>query len=66
MNLIEDFFQKLFEVAGLPLKFKSQNQEVDFTPPYPRKTMRELIIEYAKIDIEEYPIKNLCTRKSKN
>ena len=54
MNLIEDFLPKIIQAAGLPLKFKSQNQEVDFTPPYPRKTMRELIKKYAKINIEEF------------
>ena len=55
MNLVEDFLPKIIQAAGLPLKFTSQNNEVDFTPPYPRKTMRELIIEYAKIDIDEFP-----------
>jgi lysyl-tRNA synthetase, class II len=55
MNLIEDFLPKIIQAAGLPLKFKSQNREVDFTPPYPRKTMRELIKTYAKIDIEKFP-----------
>ncbi len=55
MNLIEDFLPKVIRAAGLPLKFQVQDQEVDFTPPYPRKTMRELIKQYAKIDIEEFP-----------
>ena len=55
MNLIEDLLPKIIQAAGLPLKFNVQDKEVDFTPPYPRKTMRELIKEYAKIDIEEFP-----------
>lgn len=55
MNLIEDLLPKVIKSAGLPLKFKVQDEEVDFTPPYPRKTMRELIKQYAKIDIEEFP-----------
>ena len=55
MNLIEDLLPKIITAAGLPLKFKVQDQEVDFTPPYPRHTMRELIKQYAKIDIEEFP-----------
>ncbi len=55
MNLIEDLLPKVIQAAGLPLKFKAHDDEVDFTPPYPRKTMRELIKEYAKIDIEEFP-----------
>ncbi|HSR88969.1 MAG TPA: lysine--tRNA ligase [Candidatus Udaeobacter sp.] len=55
MNLIEDLLPKVIRAASLPLKFKVQDQEVDFTPPYPRKTMREIIKEYAKMDIEEFP-----------
>ncbi|TSC84837.1 MAG: lysyl-tRNA synthetase, class II [Parcubacteria group bacterium Gr01-1014_13] len=55
MNLIEDLLPKVIQAAGLPLKFKAHDKEVDFTPPYPRQTMREIIKEYAKIDIEEFP-----------
>jgi lysyl-tRNA synthetase class 2 len=55
MNLIEDLLPKIITAAGLPLRFKVQDSEVDFTPPYPRQTMRSLIKEYAKIDIEEFP-----------
>lgn len=55
MDLIEDLLPRLIKGAGLPLKFTSDEQEVDFTPPYPRVTMRELIKKYAKLDIEDYP-----------
>ncbi len=55
MDLVEDLLPKIIMAAGLPLKFKAQDIDVDFTPPYPRKTMRQLIKEYAKIDIEEFP-----------
>ena len=55
MNLMEDLLPQVIQAAGLPLKFQVQGKEVDFTPPYPRKTMRELIKQYAKIDIEEFP-----------
>ena len=55
MNLVEDFLPKIIKAAGLPLKFKVQDQEVDFTPPYPRQTMREIIKQYTKIDIEDFP-----------
>ncbi len=54
MNLIEDLLPQVIEAAGLSLKFEVQGKEVDFTPPYPRKTMREIIKEYAKIDIDEF------------
>ncbi|MDD2757875.1 MAG: lysine--tRNA ligase [Patescibacteria group bacterium] len=55
MGLIEDLMPKLITAAGLPLKFETLGHEVDFTPPYPRQTMREIIKQYAKIDIEDYP-----------
>lgn len=66
MNLIEDLLPKIITAAGLPLKFKAQDTEVDFTPPYPRKTMRELILQYAKIDIEEFPDQETLYAKIKD
>lgn len=55
MKLIEDLLPKMIKAVGLPLKFKFDDNKVDFTPPYPRKTMREIIKKYAKLDIEDYP-----------
>ncbi|MBU1613206.1 lysine--tRNA ligase [Patescibacteria group bacterium] len=55
MDLIEDLIPTLIKSAGLSLKTEIDGQKVDFTPPYPRKTMRDIIREYAKIDIEDYP-----------
>lgn len=55
MDLMEEVVPRLIKAAGLPLKFTTSGQEVDFTGPYPRVTMRELIKKYAKIDIEDYP-----------
>lgn len=64
MNLFEDLLPRLIKIAHLRhghevpadsvLKIKLGDQEADFTPPYPRKTMREIIKEYAKIDIEKF------------
>ena len=57
-NKLMDFMEKvlphIISATGLPLKFTAEGQEVDFTPPYPRVSMRELIKKYAKIDIEDY------------
>ncbi|MDO8509722.1 MAG: lysine--tRNA ligase, partial [bacterium] len=55
MDLMEQLIPTLIQKAGLPLKCTIDNKEVDFTPPYPRRTMRDIIKEYAKIDIENYP-----------
>jgi len=54
MDLMEELLPKLIQAAGLSLKFTADNQEINFTPPYPRITMRELIKKYAKIDIEDF------------
>jgi lysyl-tRNA synthetase class 2 len=54
MDLMEDMLPKIIKSAGLGLKFKIGNDEVDFTPPYPKVTMREIIKKYAEIDIEDY------------
>jgi len=54
MKLMEKFFSYLLPRLGMGLKFVYQGQEIDMTPPYPRKTFRELLIEYAKMDIEEF------------
>ncbi len=55
MKLMEKFFSYLLPRVGKNLKFTYQGMEIDLTPPYPRKTFRELLIEYAKMDIEEFP-----------
>lgn len=55
MDLMEDLLPRLLKAAGLGLKLAVEGREVDFTPPYPRKTMREIIKKFAKLDIEDYP-----------
>ncbi len=56
MKLVEELLPRLIIAAGLPLVFThADGKEVNFTPPYPVKTMRELIVEYAKLDIEDFP-----------
>ncbi|NQV89938.1 lysine--tRNA ligase [Candidatus Uhrbacteria bacterium] len=55
MNLVEELIPFLFKSIGLDLKLQTEEGEIDFTPPYPRKTMRALIMEYADVDIEDFP-----------
>lgn len=40
------------EIKGT-MKFTYQNLELDFTPPWPRKTYKEVMVEYTGIDIDE-------------
>ena len=65
MKLVEEMLPFLITKIGLPLKFKTEDGEVDFSPPYPRKTMRALIQEFAKIDIEDYVDQESIYKKSK-
>ncbi len=55
MNLVEEMLPHLINALGLPLKFEVEGKSVDFTPPYPRVTLRDLIKQYTKIDIEDFP-----------
>lgn len=55
MKLMERFFEYLMPRLGLPMKIKYGEQEIDFAPPYPRVAFRDLLIEYLKLDIEEFP-----------
>ena len=64
MNLVEDLLPKLIQKIGLPLKITTSEGEVDFTPPYPRKTMRDLIKEFTKIDLEDFKTQEELYKKA--
>lgn len=64
MNLVEDLLPRLIKAAGLPLKFETLGHEVDFTGPYPRKSMRDLIKEHADFDIESCPDQQSMYKKA--
>ncbi len=65
MALVEDLLPYLIKSIGLPLTFIAEGQEVDFTPPYPRVTMRQIIIDYAGIDIEAFPTQESLLAKAR-
>ena len=65
MDLMEELLPHLITSLGLSLKFKAGEEEVDFTPPYPRITMRALIKKYAKFDIEDFPTQKEMFTKAK-
>lgn len=64
MNYVENMLPELFSSLNVPLQFETHGSKVDFTPPYPVKTMRELIKEYASIDIEDYPDQPSIVKKA--
>lgn len=55
MELTEELMVFLLKGLGLGMKIEFQEQEIDFTPPYPRWDFREALIEKAGIDIDQYP-----------
>ncbi|MDO8499514.1 MAG: lysine--tRNA ligase [bacterium] len=64
MNLMEELLPKLISAVGLKPVMQVDGAEVNFTPPYPRKTMRQLILDYTKMDIEDYPDQTSMLKKS--
>ncbi|MBC7235923.1 MAG: lysine--tRNA ligase [Chloroflexi bacterium] len=54
MALVEEIYHRVaLEVAGSP-KITYQGHEIDLTPPWRRISMRDAILEYSGIDIEQY------------
>jgi lysyl-tRNA synthetase class 2 len=50
-NMVAHIAQKL--TGGLHITY--QNQDIDLTPPWPRISLRQAIIEYADIDYTQHP-----------
>lgn len=65
MAFMEDFLPAVIKAVGLPLQYEVEGEKIDFTPPYPRVTMRDLIKKYAKIDIEDFPDKKSLWEQAK-
>lgn len=65
MVLMEELLPNIIKAAGLNLKFTAEGKQVDFTPPYPVITMRDLIIKYSDVDIEDYPNQASIYQKAK-
>ncbi|MFN3301607.1 MAG: lysine--tRNA ligase [Patescibacteria group bacterium] len=66
MKLTERFFTYLFKKLSLPRRIKFRDEEIDFTPPYPRKKFREAIKEATGLDIEKIKTKETLLKKAKD
>jgi len=64
MDMVEDYLPRLIKAAGKDLKLNIGGQMVDFTPPYPRVSMRDFIKQYAKFDIEDFPTDEAMYKKA--
>jgi lysyl-tRNA synthetase class 2 len=66
MNLTEELLPYLLEGLGLGLKIVYQGEEINFTPPYPRLSYRDVLKTYTGLDIEEYEKTSLLFEKAKS
>lgn len=70
-SMLAEMTQKVFGTAKFEIKNREGvNELIDFTPPYPRATIRDLIekacgIDIAKIDTAEELIKEIKNKKIK-
>ena len=55
MDLTERLLPELVTKVCGKLEVEHDGETIDFNPPYPRATFRDLLIQYGKFDIEDYP-----------
>jgi lysyl-tRNA synthetase class 2 len=55
MRFAEDLIPNAIQATGKPLALTYQGEELDFTPPYPRRKMVDLIREATDIDVLREP-----------
>ncbi|MBR6200550.1 MAG: lysine--tRNA ligase [Spirochaetales bacterium] len=68
MNFTEKLLKHLLMTVNGSLKLNYQGTEIDFDGSWPRYSFRELIMEHADIDINDYPDKDSLVKaiKAKN
>jgi len=54
MKLQEELVSFTVKKATGSLKIKYENKKIDFTPPYPRKKYRDIILAKTELDIEKF------------
>lgn len=54
IRLHEEMIPFVIENSIGSLKFVHDDNEIDFTPPYPRVMFHDLVLEHSGIDIDEY------------
>lgn len=57
MDYTERMLAHTIETVCGTMQIEFMGQTIDFTPPWPRKSLQELILQYAEIDINEYKTK---------
>jgi lysyl-tRNA synthetase class 2 len=65
MIMMEEFMTFLLLKLNKSLVVEYGGEQVDFTTPWPRKTFREIVKEYADFDIEDYLEQEQIYKKAK-
>ena len=55
MKMVEDLVSSVCQQVHGTMKVEYNGQHIDFTPPWRRLEMRQAIIEYTGLDIEQFP-----------
>ena len=55
MEMVESMVSSLAEGLHGTMRVPTGEQSIDFTPPWPRLSLREELIRHSGIDIEDYP-----------
>ena len=55
MDLTERLLPELVSKVCSKLEVEHEGETIDFKPPYPRTTFRDLLIQHGQFDIEDYP-----------
>jgi lysyl-tRNA synthetase, class II len=66
MTLCENIVAHVAEAALGTLKVQYQGRPIDFTPPWPRKSMTQLVLEKTGIDFLHYPDAPSARAQAKN
>lgn len=59
MDIVEAMFSRAIEATGGEFKRKFRGLDIDFTPPWPRRTYTDLLREYAGVELSD----NAAVRK---
>jgi lysyl-tRNA synthetase class 2 len=67
MKMLEEMVSSVCQQVHGSQKVVFNDKTIDFTPPWKRIEMRQAIIEYAQLDIEQYPdiesLKQIMTQR---
>ena len=66
MKLTEELFEFLLKKINKSLKFKSNNQVFDFSPPWPRIAYKKIILEQTGIDLAKIKTEELLLNEIEN